>query len=357
MYAVPSSLREASYGLGARRRITSLRVVFPAAVSGIVAALIVGFSRAVGETMIVALAAGGVGGAIFNLNPCMPGQTMTAAMTALAVGSDQAGGGIAYSQPLLRRPAAVRDDARAEPDQRALRAPNPERVLMADAASHQHSGDSLPPSSARCSGTSARGVSASSRASLLLSLVIALGFLLWLLADVFVRSLPVWQERGVSSFVGSNLSSDPAKAGIAQGLFGSMLLMAIVTVLAIPIGIAAAIYLEEYAPDNVGHPAAQHDRAQPRRRAGRRLRAARAVGIFVALLNDVGEQRPQPARRRPDAGNRRSADRDHHRGRSAAVSAGDQFAKQASASGPRSGRWSAATSCLTRHRASSPASS
>ncbi len=97
MYAVPNSLREASYGLGARRRITSLRVVVPSAVSGIIAALIVGFSRAVGETMIVALAAGGVGGAIFNLNPCMPGQTMTAAMTALAVGSDQAGGGIAYS--------------------------------------------------------------------------------------------------------------------------------------------------------------------------------------------------------------------------------------------------------------------
>ena len=97
MYAVPNSLREASYGLGARKRITSLRVVVPAAVSGIVAALIVGFSRAIGETMIVALAAGGVGGAVFNLNPCLPGQTMTAAMTALAVGSDQAGGGLAYA--------------------------------------------------------------------------------------------------------------------------------------------------------------------------------------------------------------------------------------------------------------------
>ena len=95
MYAVPSSLREASFGLGARKRVTSLRIVFPAAVSGIVAALIVGFSRALGETMIVSLAAGGVGGAQFNLNPCLPGQTMTAAMTSLAVGSDQAGGGIA----------------------------------------------------------------------------------------------------------------------------------------------------------------------------------------------------------------------------------------------------------------------
>src|SRR5688572_10472373 len=55
MHAVPRSLREASFGLGARKRSTSLRVVAPAAVSGIVAALILGLSRAVGETMIVAI--------------------------------------------------------------------------------------------------------------------------------------------------------------------------------------------------------------------------------------------------------------------------------------------------------------
>jgi len=88
MHAVPAYLREAAYGLGARRRTTSLRVVFPAAISGIVAALILGISRAIGETMIVAIAAGGTGGSLFELNPLEPGQTMTAAMTALAIGSD-----------------------------------------------------------------------------------------------------------------------------------------------------------------------------------------------------------------------------------------------------------------------------
>ena len=92
MHAVPSYLREASYGLGARRRTTTLRVVFPAAVSGIVAALIIGISRAIGETMIVAIAAGGTGGSLFELNPLEPGQTMTAAMTALAIGSDRVRG-------------------------------------------------------------------------------------------------------------------------------------------------------------------------------------------------------------------------------------------------------------------------
>jgi phosphate transport system permease protein len=97
LYAVPRSLREASYGLGARRRTTSLRVVFPAAVSGIVAALILGVSRAIGETMIVAIAAGSTGGSLFELNPCAPGQTMTAAMTALAIGSEQVrGSGLAF---------------------------------------------------------------------------------------------------------------------------------------------------------------------------------------------------------------------------------------------------------------------
>jgi phosphate transport system permease protein len=92
MHAVPGSLREASYGLGARRRATSLRVVVPAAVSGIVAALIVGFSRAIGETMVVLIVAGGTGGARFTLNPLDSGQTATGAMAALATGSDQVRG-------------------------------------------------------------------------------------------------------------------------------------------------------------------------------------------------------------------------------------------------------------------------
>jgi phosphate transport system permease protein len=92
MRAVPMDLREASYGMGARKKATTLRIVFPAAISGIVASLIVGFSRAIGETMVVAIAAGGTGGSAFTANPLEPGQTMTAAMTALAIGSDQVKG-------------------------------------------------------------------------------------------------------------------------------------------------------------------------------------------------------------------------------------------------------------------------
>lgn len=90
--AVPRSLREAAYGMGARKVTTTLTIVVPAAVSGIVAALLVGVSRAIGETMIVAIAAGASGGSAFSLDPFQPGQTMTGAMTALAVGSDQVRG-------------------------------------------------------------------------------------------------------------------------------------------------------------------------------------------------------------------------------------------------------------------------
>ncbi|MGB0113567.1 MAG: phosphate ABC transporter permease subunit PstC [Ilumatobacteraceae bacterium] len=90
--AVPMPLREASYGLGARRSQTAFRVVLPAGISGVVAALILGMSRAIGETMVVAIAAGAVGGGLFRLTPLEPGQTMTAAMAALGFGSDQVAG-------------------------------------------------------------------------------------------------------------------------------------------------------------------------------------------------------------------------------------------------------------------------
>jgi phosphate transport system permease protein len=75
----------------------TLRVVFPAAVSGIVASLILGFSRAVGETMVVAIAAGATGSAERTLNPLDGGQTMTGAIASLAIGSDQVrGSGFAF---------------------------------------------------------------------------------------------------------------------------------------------------------------------------------------------------------------------------------------------------------------------
>lgn len=88
MRSVPRSLREASYGMGANKATTVVKVVLPAAVSGLVAAFIVAVSRAIGETMVVFIAAGKSGGALFETNPFEPGLTMTAAMASIASGTD-----------------------------------------------------------------------------------------------------------------------------------------------------------------------------------------------------------------------------------------------------------------------------
>ena len=90
MRSVPSALREASYGLGARKITTSLRVVVPAAVSGLVAAFILATSRAIGETMVVLLAAGSANAAQYTTNPFEEGLTMTAAIASQVRGSDAA---------------------------------------------------------------------------------------------------------------------------------------------------------------------------------------------------------------------------------------------------------------------------
>ena len=93
MRAVPQSLREAAYGMGSTKRMVAMRVVVPAALSGIAAAVILGLSRAIGETMIVTIAAG--------LNPNLTADatqsmaTMTAYIVQISLG-DTPQTGIAY---------------------------------------------------------------------------------------------------------------------------------------------------------------------------------------------------------------------------------------------------------------------
>jgi phosphate transport system permease protein len=83
---------------------------------------------------------------------------------------------------------------------------------------------------------------------LLLSLVIALGVLISLLADVWARGSEVLLERGLD-FIMAPTSSNPALAGVWQGIIGSLIIVVIVLVVAYPIGLGSAIYLEEYAKD------------------------------------------------------------------------------------------------------------
>jgi phosphate transport system permease protein len=93
MSAVPNSLREGAYGLGATRFEVATKVVFPAALSGIVAAIILALSRAVGETMIVAIAAGQ--NPTLTLDPRVPVSTMTAYIVQVSLG-DTPYGSLSY---------------------------------------------------------------------------------------------------------------------------------------------------------------------------------------------------------------------------------------------------------------------
>jgi phosphate transport system permease protein len=93
MSAVPSGLREGAYALGAARMRVATKVVAPAALSGIVASFVLGISRAVGETMIVLIAAGGT--PKLTLNPAEGMQTMTAFIASAGLG-DQPTGSVGY---------------------------------------------------------------------------------------------------------------------------------------------------------------------------------------------------------------------------------------------------------------------
>ncbi|HUF80620.1 MAG TPA: phosphate ABC transporter permease subunit PstC, partial [Burkholderiales bacterium] len=93
MRAVPMALREGSYAMGATRFQTAIRVVTPAAFSGIAAAYILGISRAVGETMILAVAAGMQPNLTWN--PMEPAATITAYIVQVALG-DLPHGSLAY---------------------------------------------------------------------------------------------------------------------------------------------------------------------------------------------------------------------------------------------------------------------
>ena len=84
MKAVPMHIREGSYAMGATKFQTAFKVIIPAAFSGIAAAFIIGISRAIGETMVVAIAAGMMPN--LTINPIEPVQTLTAYIVGVSLG-------------------------------------------------------------------------------------------------------------------------------------------------------------------------------------------------------------------------------------------------------------------------------
>ena len=138
MSAVPLALRQGSLAMGANRMQTTLRVVFPAALSGIAAAIVLGMSRAVGETMIVALAAGAQKN--LSLDPREGMQTMTGFMAQTAGGENPVGS-TSYNTLFAVGLLAVRDDARHQRHQHRDRPPVQAGLLMSTATRYGPRGD------------------------------------------------------------------------------------------------------------------------------------------------------------------------------------------------------------------------
>jgi phosphate transport system permease protein len=103
------------------------------------------------------------------------------------------------------------------------------------------------PRSIRRTGVDVRGLVFA--AALLLALLLSLAILTVLVASQLVQAAPVFAERGLD-FLTSDLASNPANAGVAQGIVGTAVLVVIVALLAFPVGIMTAVYLEEYATDS-----------------------------------------------------------------------------------------------------------
>ena len=238
MAAVPRDLRDGGYALGADKLQVSTRIVVPAAISGIIAAFVLGFSRAVGETMIVLIAAGQL--AQITFDPRETIETMTAFIGATGNG-DIPTGSIEYKTIFAVGLTLFVHDARHEPDLDQARAQVPRGVRVTVIEPHvERDFDPAPEQFGR------RGQAWKNRlfkAAMLFSMFVAFGTLAVLLVDTIVTGWPA-----ISWNLFSNPPSTvPAEAGARPAILATLYLGLLVLLLSVPIGVLTAIYLEEYA--------------------------------------------------------------------------------------------------------------
>ena len=218
MRAVPQGLREGAYGLGATKRQVATRVVFPAAISGIVASIVLGISRGVGETMIVLVAAGLQPNC--GVNPTEGYATITTFMGATAKGDNPAGHD-RVQDDLRLRPDPVRAHPGHEHDRDPLR-PQVPRGLRVMAAPPPDGGrrGAVRGRSSRPAAARRRLESSASRRCLLACLAIAIVTLVVLLVDVLVDgvgslSLELPHRRRPRGSIPENSGIGPALVGHA----------------------------------------------------------------------------------------------------------------------------------------------
>ncbi|MCU0799174.1 MAG: phosphate ABC transporter permease PstA [Candidatus Thermoplasmatota archaeon] len=260
MKAVPKHMREASLAMGATKWETATRVVMPAASSGIMASVLLGLARAIGETMVVALAAGSVAKGGWNIFG--EHMTMTSYIAQVATGDIPPGVGmqaafavglVLFGMTYIVNSLAARIVLRIKrgkgpsgkgPINKVLREIRPvARVRFIISETWIDLTDRLKRDSKRTSVLGRHIKERVGRAVLSISLIIAVAFLGFLLYTVFVQGY-----RGLSwEFLTNPLSWKPEKAGIKVVIQGSVYLVLLTMVFTLPVGVGAAIYLNEFA--------------------------------------------------------------------------------------------------------------
>ncbi len=256
MKAVPKHLREASLAMGATKWETSIKIVMPAASSGIIASILLGLARALGETMVVVLAAGSI--ARLTLNPLEEVQTMTAYIAQVATGDIPPGVAVSaafavglvlfvitYIINLLAGRVVLRIKKGKGPinTQKQLTRYT-SKIIVKLTSIRQYFLLRKPRNTVSLhyrymKGKIGKNIIAS-------CFLVAVVFLIILLISIFQQGL-----GGINwTFLTSFPSATPSKAGIYPVILGSIYLIGLTLVFAVPMGVGAAIYLNEFAKDN-----------------------------------------------------------------------------------------------------------
>jgi phosphate ABC transporter permease protein PstC/phosphate ABC transporter permease subunit PstA len=259
MRAVSNEMREASLAVGATKWETATKVVMPSASSGIIASILLGLGRALGETMAVTMVAGSVANLTFN--PFEEVQTMTAYIAQTATGDIPPGVGLeaAFAVGLVlfiitfivnmiagRIVQRIKKGASHKQKRSVIREWLKKPFILLSVALRK---------ALKIRDRKAKEITLRRRyikgrigvSTMALCLIIAILFLAYLLYSILDQGL-----GGLSwEFLTNRLSRFPEKAGIAHVIQGSISLMLLTMVITVPIGVGAAIYLNEIAADTM----------------------------------------------------------------------------------------------------------
>ncbi len=258
---VPQEVREGAYAMGFTKSEMVIKVLIPAARSGIIASITLAISQAIGEAMIVYIAAGQ--NPNLTLNPLVSVQTMTVFIIQVSLGTVEYGstlfhtifavGAILYLVTLILNTVGNLLTRRSENFISGLLTPKAELLESSESTEQE---EIQVAESLKQQVQSLKGETASQpyrmwrdRGFGLLALLGAfagLVVLLVLLGDLAHSGLP----RVNWEFITSYASRKPEESGILAPLLGTLWLFILTAILVVPFGVGAAIYLEEYYPDN-----------------------------------------------------------------------------------------------------------